>query len=88
MNANEPTTLDILMSPLDKTLEELEKSRRIHWKEVLSLTHFVRLLVYYFVSSLESGRQLSTDTESADEDLNLLNVKKSTLFDAFSHWRH
>jgi len=49
MNEKEPTTLDMLMSPLAETLEELEKSRTIHSREVLSLTNFVRLVVYYFV---------------------------------------
>jgi hypothetical protein len=82
----ESTTFDELLRPLETTLETIEDSRSIHHREVLSFTDFVRLLIYYFVKAPESGRQLLTDTLSADSSLGLAIVKHSTFFDAFNRF--
>ena len=85
-SAPESTTFDELLRPLETTLETIENSRSIHHREVLSFTAFVRLLIYYFVKAPESGRQLLTDTLSADSSLGLAIVKHSTFFDAFNRF--
>ena len=82
----ESTTFDELLRPLETTLEAIENSRSIHHREVLSFTDFVRLLIYYFVKAPGSGRQLLTDTLSADSSLELDIVKRSTFFDAFDRF--
>ena len=44
------------------------------------------MLVYHFAKCCESGRQLLTDTETADPELELGEVKRSTFFDAFQRF--
>lgn len=82
----EKSVLDELMEPLNSPLKELEKARVIHHREVLTLTAFVRLMVYYFVNQIKSGRLLVSGSESADAELEIMDVKRSTLFDAFTRF--
>ena len=77
------TLLEELLSPLADCLAELEATRKIHPREVLTLTTFVRLMVYGYVANIASGRLLVSESQSADEALELPAVKRSTLFDAF-----
>lgn len=77
------TTFDALFQPLEATLAQHEQDHPPHHREVLRFAQFVRLLVYHFVKSCESGRQLLTDTLSATSELGLPQVKRATFFDAF-----
>ena len=81
-----PSVLDELLSPLSDCLKQLEEERTIHPREVLSLTAFVRLMVYGYVVRSASGRLLVSDSQSAEEALELPEIKRSTLFDAFSRF--
>lgn len=85
-NDTHETTFDELLSPLDDVLEKLESQRTIHHREVLSFTGFVRLLIYYFISTEKSGRQLITYIITAAKSLKLGEVKRSTFFDAFTRF--
>jgi len=67
MGNEEQTTFEELMGELESSLEKAEEEREINPNEKLSITGFTRLLVYYFVSGLESGRQLIESTKSEDE---------------------
>jgi hypothetical protein len=80
------TTFDALFQPLETPLRQHEQDHPSHHREVLHFAHFVRLLVYHFVKSCESGRQLLTDTLSATSELELPKVKRSTFFDAFQRF--
>ena len=80
------TTFDELISPLNSQVERIEANRRVHHRETLGFREFVRLLVYYFVTPSESGRQLLTDVLSAAPELVLQQVKRSTFFDAFNRF--
>ena len=86
LTAEEMTTFEQLMEPLNPALAEIEESRWIHHLEKLSLTAFVRLLVYYFTETIGSGRLLVTDVVSAPKALNLPEVARSTFFDAFKRF--
>ena len=46
----------------------------------------MRLLVYHFAKGCESGRQLLTDVSTAETELELGEVKRSTFFDAFQRF--
>lgn len=83
---SEQSLLDELLSPLKEKLAELEKLRIIHPREVLTLTAFVRVMVYGYVKQIGSGRLLISESQSADEALELPEVKRSTLFDAFNRF--
>jgi len=85
-SAPNTTTFDQLLQPIKDLLDELEAQRTIHHLEKLSLSAFVPLLVYYFTTWVESGRQLLTDTLSAAPELGLEPVKRSTFFDAFNRF--
>ena len=85
-SAPQPTTFDQLLQPLLEPLNELERQRRIHHLEKLSLRAFVLLLVYYFTIWVHSGRQLVTNTLSAAPELGLARVKRSTFFEAFNRF--
>ncbi len=85
-SAPNTTTFDQLLQPIKDLLDELEAQRTIHHLEKLSLNAFVPLLVYYFTTWVESGRQLLTDTLSAAPELGLEPVKRSTFFDAFNRF--
>ena len=80
------TTFDVLIQPLESPLAQHEQDHPPHHREVLHFAEFVRLLVYHFVKCCESGRQLLTDTETADAELELSEVKRSTFFDAFQRF--
>jgi hypothetical protein len=80
------TTFDALFQPLEATLAQHEQDHSPHHRETLHFAQFVRLLVYHFVKSCESGRQLLTDTLSAAPELGLSPVKRSTFFDAFQRF--
>jgi hypothetical protein len=75
-----------MFQPLESRLAQYEQDHPAHHREVLHFTEFVRLLVYHFVKSCESGRQLLTDTSTADPELELGEVKRSTFFDAFQRF--
>lgn len=85
-SAPQPTTFDQLLQPLLEPLNELERQRRIHHLEKLSLRAFVLLLVYYSTTWVHSGRQLLTNTLSAAPELGLEKVKRSTFFEAFNRF--
>ena len=85
-SAPNTTTFDQLLQPIKDLLDELEAQRTIHHLEKLSLSAFVPLLVYYFTTWVESGRQLLTDTLSAAPELGLEPVKRSTFFDGFNRF--
>ena len=85
-SVKEQTTFDELVEPVMERLERLENERPIHHRETLTFIAFVRLLIYYFVKTPESGRQLLTDTLSAAKSLGLPIVKASTFFDAFNRF--
>ncbi len=80
------TVLDELLEPLAAPLEQLESERIIHHREVLTLTAFVRMMVYYFANQIGSGRLLVSESQSSDAALDLPEVKRSTLFDAFARF--
>lgn len=80
------TTFDELMQPLAGKLAGIEAQREVHHREALSFVAFVRLLLYYFVKGVDSGRQLVTDTISAAPELELVEVKRSTFFEAFQRF--
>ncbi len=80
------TTFDQLLQPLQDALDQIENQRTRHHRETLSFRAFVRLLLYYFTASVESGRQLLTDTLSAAPSLGLEKVKRSTFFDGFNRF--
>ena len=80
------TTFDQLLQPLQDALDQLENQRTRHQRETLSFRAFVRLLIYYFTASVNSGRQLLTDTLSAAPSLGLEQVKRSTFFEGFNRF--
>lgn len=80
------TTFEQLITPLEKSLEEIEADRTIHHKESLSFSVFVKLLIYYFTQGIGSGRLLITDLKVTAPDLNLPSVRRSTFFDAFNRF--
>ena len=80
------TIFDELVKPLKSALKTIEAEREIHHRETLSFTVFVRLLVYYFTTPLDSGRRLLNSVLSAAAELNLPRVKRSTFFDAFQRF--
>jgi hypothetical protein len=80
------TTFDVLFQPLEAPLEQQEQDHTPHHREVLHFAQFVRLLVYHFVKSCESGRQLLTDTLSAAPELELPMIKHSIFFGAFQRF--
>ena len=80
------TTFDKLIAPIMPKVEAIEASRCIHHRESLTFAAFVRLLVYYFVMPVESGRQLLTDVLSAAPTLGVEKVERSTFFDGFNRF--
>jgi len=80
------TTFDQLVAPLMSKIDAIEAARPIHHRETLTFKAFVRLLLYYFVTPTESGRQLLTDVLSAAPALGLERVSRSTFFDAFNRF--
>jgi hypothetical protein len=80
------TTFDVLFQPLKEFLEQHEHDHPPHHRETLHFKDFVRLLVYHFAKGCESGRQLLTDTATAESELELGEVKRSTFFDAFQRF--
>jgi len=80
------TTFDELLSPLDEIVAQIENQRKVHHREVLSFSLFVRLLFYSFIMHSQSGRQLLTTLITLPEKLGLGIVKRSTFFDAFNRF--
>lgn len=77
------TTFDELCRPIHPFLDQHERDHPPHHREKLHFRDFVRQLVYHFAKGCESGRQLLTDVETADPELELDEAKRSTFFDAF-----
>jgi hypothetical protein len=77
------TTFDVLFQPLARFLAQHERDHPPHHREELHFKDFARLLVYHFAKGCESGRQLLTDVSTAEPELELGEVKRSTFFDAF-----
>ncbi len=67
-------------------VQALEANRTHHHRETLTFIAFVRLLIYYFVTPTESGRQLLTDVLSAAPTLGLEKASRSTFFDGFNRF--
>lgn len=82
----EQSTYERLIEPLEQALAEIEAKRPIHHRESLSLSVFVKLLVYYFTQGIGSGRLLITDLGITAPELNLPQVARSTFFDAFNRF--
>jgi IS4 transposase len=80
------TTFDVLFQPLAGFLTQHERDHPPHHREELHFKGFVRLLVYHFAKGCESGRQLVTDVSTAESELELGEVKRSTFFDAFQRF--
>jgi hypothetical protein len=80
------TTFDVLFQPLARFLSQHERDHPPHHREELHFKDFVRLLVYHFAKGCESGRQLLTDVSTAEPELELGEVKRSTFFDAFQRF--
>lgn len=80
------TTFDVLFQPLARFLVQQERDHPPHHREVLPYRDFVRLLVYHFAKGCASGRQLLTDVSTAEPELELGAVKRSTFFDAFQRF--
>jgi hypothetical protein len=80
------TTFEALFQPLELPLAQHEHNHPPHHRETLPFRGFTQLLVYHFTKGCESGRQLLTDTLSAAPELGLLEVKRSTFFDAFQRF--
>ncbi len=80
------TTFDELFRPLKGQLEQHEQVYPPHHRETFHFKDFVRLLVYHFTKGCESGRLLLSDRDSAEEKLELPEVKRSTFFDAFQRF--
>jgi hypothetical protein len=80
------TTFDQLVAPIMPKVQTIETNRTPHHRESLTFIAFVRLLIYYFVTPTESGRQLLTDVLSAAPALGLEKVSRSTFFDGFNRF--
>lgn len=80
------TTFDVLFQPLARFLSQHERDHPPHHREELHFKDFVRLLVYHFAKGCASGRQLLTDVSTAEPELELGEVKRSTFFDGFQRF--
>ena len=80
------TTFDQLIAPIMTKVQAIEANRTVHHRETLTFVAFVQLLIYYFVTPTESGRQLLTDALSAAPTLGLEKVSRSTFFDGFNRF--
>ncbi len=80
------STFDVLFEPLIAFLEQHERNHPAHHREKLSFKQFVRMGIYHFTKNCESGRQLLTDISTAEAELELGEVKRSTFFDAFQRF--
>ena len=80
------TTFDVLFQPLTRFLAQHERDHPPHHREELHFKDFARLLVYHFAKGCGSGRQLLTDVSTAEPELELGEVKRSTFFDAFQRF--
>lgn len=80
------TTFDQLIAPMMSKVGAIEATRTSHHRETLTFKAFVRLLLYYFITPTESGRQLLTDVLSAAPTLGLEKVSRSTFFDGFNRF--
>lgn len=80
------TTFDELCEPTDAFFEQHERDHTPHHREKLHFKDFARQLFYHFAKGCESGRQMLTDVETADPQLALDEVKRSTFFDAFQRF--
>jgi hypothetical protein len=82
---NKPDDLEVI-APIMTKVNAIEASRTIHHQESLTFAAFVRLLLYYFVTPTESGRQLLTDVLSAAPSLGVAKAACTTFFDAFNRF--
>ena len=80
------TTFEVLLQPLAAFFGQHERAHPPHHLEKLHFKEFVRMLVYHFTENCGSGRQLLTDVSTAEPELELGAVKRSTFFDAFQRF--
>lgn len=80
------TTFEKLCEPISAFLEQHNEDHPPHHREKLHFAVFVKQLVYYFAKGCVSGRQLLTDVETADPELDVDDAKRSTFFDAFQRF--
>lgn len=80
------TTFDILIQPLAAFFAQHECDHPPHHLEKLHFKEFVRTLVYHFTENCETGRQLLTNVSTAEPELELAEVKRSTFFEAFQRF--
>ena len=80
-----PLTFHVLEEPLQQVLAETVTPPVAN--EKLPWSTFARVLVYYFVVGVKSGRLLLTHLRHAPAELNLpACLKKSTFFEAFRRY--
>jgi hypothetical protein len=86
-NKETPVVFEVLQEPLNEALQATDTLPPAQ-NETLSWHTFVRVVVYYFIAGIRSGRLLLTHLAHADPALHLPNdLKKSTFFEAFRRFR-
>jgi hypothetical protein len=80
------TTFEKLCEPIESHLNQHERDQSPHHREKLHFKDFVKQLIYHFAKGCMSGRQLLTDIDTADPELAMDGVKRSTFFDAFQRF--
>ncbi len=78
-----PLVIQALQEPLLEALQETDTQAPVQ-NQGLAWPLFVRVVVYYFIAGIRSGRCLLTHLQHADPALGLpADLKKSTFFEAF-----
>ena len=78
-----PLVICALQEPLEEALAATQEEGEVQ-NEKLPWGGFVKLVVYYFIAGISSGRLLSTHVKHANPALGLpADLKKSTFFEAF-----
>ena len=78
-----PLVIEALQQPLLEALKETDTQPPVK-NEDLAWNPFVRVVVYFYIAGIKSGRCLLTHLQHADPSLALpKDLKKSTFFEAF-----
>ena len=78
-----PLVIESLQQPLLEALDETNTQPPVN-NEDLTWAPFVRVVVYFYIAGIKSGRCLLTHLQHADPSLGLpKDLKKSTFFEAF-----